>query len=384
MKYYICITPFFPEPDYFVGPYVLDQVKAIKRNSDYEVIVMKPFSALHPKPNQEYEYEGVKVYRFSDYTIPSNLLPNGLSDKLTYNSFRKKLKELGIEPADIQICHAHVGFLGSTAIRLKHDFPHIKAVVQHHGFDVMSETDGRFASFNWHKNLCKKHGAYICNEADLNIGVSSRTLDYVKAVPGVKLKNEYVLYNGVDTTKFFKTSTPTHNKIFTIGCVANFWKLKDQLTLIKAVELLAEKGQENIKVIFIGTGYTRNACQKYISDKGLEKYFEFRETMHHKFLPDFYRSLDLFVLPSYWEAFGCVYTEAYSCGIPFVGVKGQGISELIPEDEKDKWLIDKGDFTALASIIERVMTNKDETQKLISSVDINVLIKQYLTNLERF
>ena len=43
-KYYICVTPFFPSTDNWRGAYVYDQVKAIMRNSDYEVVVMKPTS----------------------------------------------------------------------------------------------------------------------------------------------------------------------------------------------------------------------------------------------------------------------------------------------------------------------------------------------------
>ena len=155
MKYYLCITPFFPEPDSFVGPYVLDQVRAIERNSDYKVVVIKPYSFLNKAT--DYEYGGVKVYRCKDFTLPSNMLPNNISDALTYRSVLNKVKSIGVNPNDIAVCHAHVAALGSSAIRLKRDFPHIKAIVQHHGFDVMSETDGRFAQFGWHKSLCQRH-----------------------------------------------------------------------------------------------------------------------------------------------------------------------------------------------------------------------------------
>ena len=95
----------------------------------------------------------------------------------------------------------------------------------------------------------------------------------------------------------------------------------------------------------------------------------------HRELNDFYNSLDLFVLPSYWEAFGCVYTEAYACGVPFIAVKGQGISELIPEKDVDKWLIDKGDFVSLSDKIENYIENnfaetehtKEKLQELVKN-----------------
>ena len=375
MKYYICITPFFPSAETFDRPYVLDQVKAIARNSDYTVIVIKPTSFLHRE--EDYEYDGIKVFRSIDYTLPSNILPNALSDYLTYKAFLRKLKSIGINPADIEVCHAHVAALGSTAVRLKRDFPTVKTVVQHHGFDVMSETDGRLARYGWHKRLCQRHGAAICNEADLNVGVSNRTLSYVEAVPGVSLKNSYVLYNGVDTTKFYPLpSTP--NTQFTIGCVANFWELKDHMTLIKATEELIKQNITDLKVIFIGTGYTRATCERYIADHGLSQYFEFKNTMHHRQLPEFYRSLDLFVLPSYWEAFGCVYTEAYACGTPFIGVKGQGIAEIVPDKDADRWLIDKGDYKSLAKLIKKSMFEGSNHQTLKMPIDIDSTITSYL------
>lgn len=399
MKYYICITPFFPSEDSFRGPFVYDQVKAIERNSELKVLVFKPASFLHKEG--DYEFEGVKVYRNLDYTLPSNIFPNKISDKLSYKSFRKKLQELNIDPNDIVAIHAHTTNLASYAINLKRDFPHIKSLIQHHGFDVMGETNGRLANSNWHKKLCKKYGARLCNEADLNVGVSRKTLEYVKVVEGVKLKNEYVLYNGVDTTKFYPkpSNSEAHqqrsvlaakrtNNQFTIGCVGNFWELKDQITLIKAVEKVIHSHpyashEEEIRVRFVGTGYTRENCESYIKEHGIDKYFEFIDSIPHNQLPDFYRSLDLFVLPSYWEAFGCVYTEAYACGVPFIGVKGQGISEIIEVSEKDKWLIAKGDWGSLAHLIMKTMKNPNLCQKLSNQIDIDNLIISFLDHLDK-
>lgn len=378
MKYYVCITPFFPTPESFRGPYVLDQVKAIARNSDYRVVVMVPASFYKKGDAADYEVDGVKVYRFTDYTLPSYVYPNAVCDRLTYLSFRRKLREIGADPANIAVCHAHVTRNGSTAILLKRDFPDVMTIVQHHGFDVMSVTDGRLANYKCHERHCTKYGVRICNAVDLNIGVSRRTLDYVEAQSGIALKDSYVLYNGVDTSMFHPAEVRNRNDVFTIGCVANFWELKDQMTLIKAVERLAAEGLTDIKVVFVGSGYTKEDCEKYIRDKKLDRYFEFRTEVMHDRLPDFYRSLDLFVLPSYWEAFGCVYTEAYACGVPFIGVKGQGIAEIVPADSADRWLIEKGDSVKLAELIRRTKKHPGEPQTLSVPIDIDTLVSDYL------
>lgn len=359
---------------------MLDQVKAIERNSDYRVIVLMPSSFYHP--DGDYEYDGIKVFRFTDYNLPSNLWPNVFTDRLSIKSMFGKLRQIGVDIDSIAVAHAHVTRFGIWANALKRRNPKIISVVQHHGFDVMTLTDGRLADYGFHKRHCISYGRRICNEADINVGVSRKTLEYVKAVPGIHLKNEYVLYNGVDTSIFNPGLRPrSKTEYFTIGCIANFWELKDQMTLIRAVERLVNDGCPKIRVIFIGTGYTRQMCEEYVRSHGLSDIFEFRnEVMHHE-LPEFYRSIDLFVLPSYWEAFGCVYTEAYACGVPFIGVKGQGISEIVLNECTNRWLIDKGDDLKLSQLIMQCICNPLEMPKLNTEIGIDVLIKRFLKSI---
>ena len=374
-KVYLVVTPFFPEQNNFRGPYILDQVKAIQRVSDYRVVVIKPYPFW--KKSSDYEIDGIKVYRCPSWSLPSNIWQNKLSDYFSSNSLKAKLNESGVDIKDIAVCHTHVASLGFYALSIKKSNPDCVSVVQHHGFDVFGVTDGKLAKYKWHESHCIKYGRKICNAMDLNVGVSQKTLDYVKSYPGVKLKKEYVLYNGVDTTKFYPPQHKEKNQIFTIGCIANFWPLKDQMTLIRAVEHLVKDGNDKIKVRFIGTGATRNDCETYVRENNLSEFFSFEDEVMHDQLLSFYHSLDLFVLPSYWEAFGCVYTEAYACGVPFIAVKGQGISEIIPESDADNWLIDKGDYIRLAELIQASM-NGSHDQTLSVSFVIDELVKEYI------
>ena len=90
-----------------------------------------------------------------------------------------------------------------------------------------------------------------------------------------------------------------------------------------------------------------------------------------------HNTLDLFVLPSYWDSFGCVYVEAYACGVPFMTAKGTGITELISETDFEKWVIEPHDYIALARNIKNYM-NKHEKQILNSAIDIDTLVRNYL------
>ena len=104
--------------------------------------------------------------------------------------------------------------------------------------------------------------------------------------------------------------------------------------------------------------------------------------MTHDLLPLYYNSLNIFVLPSIYEGFGCVYTEAYACGVPFIGVKEQGAAECVDPNEADKWLIRPHDSVGLADKIEQFYLHPTK-QLLCKPYDINVLVADFLNKIEK-
>lgn len=378
---YLVVTPFFPSNTSFRGPYIYDQVRAIERSGKYRVVVMMGTSWLFPTP--DYEYEGVKVNRFKLYDLPSDVWP-GSNTWLSLRSFDKALKRLNIKYENIAVVHAHVTGNARFANHVKSKNSKCLTVLQHHGYDVLGLLTGRYRDKEWHKKQAIRYGVHECNKIDLHIGVSQEVLRYLEEFDGIRLKDKYVLYNGVDTKKFYQKQIRadyTIQKPFTIGCVANFWELKDQITLIKAVEILIKAGLKNIKVSFVGTGYTRVFCEHYVEKHGLSSYFEFNNEVDHTQLNAYYNTLDLFVLPSYWDSFGCVYVEAYACGVPFMTARGTGITELIPQKYFEKWVIEPHDYEALAKNIKKVFDirlSAKEIQPLNSPIEINELVRSYL------
>lgn len=380
MRIYIVITPFFPDSISFRGSYIYDQVKAVIATGKYErVVVIKP-NPFYLK-GKDYVYEGIPVYRFKTYDIPSGILP-GCCNILNRLSFFSLLQRLRISFFDIVIAHGHVTGSALYINELKRKNPRIKTILQHHGFDVLSLENGRFHKFLWHRNYVRHYGIKLCNAVDLHVCVSKKTLEYLSSYPEIKIKDSYILYNGVDTEKFYPISNLKDFNYFKIGCVANFWELKDQITLIKAVQVLVEKGYSNICVEFVGSGYTLLQCKEYVIKHNLTSYIKFSKEVFHSQLLKYYNSLDLFILPSYYEALGCVYIEAHACGVPFIGVKGQGIAELIPEEDQNKWLIFQNDYTELASKIENYMHFR-YNQILTVSYDIKELVTDFIIRISK-
>lgn len=398
-KYYLCVTPFFPSKEAVYGSYIYDQVKAISRNSDFEVLVFRPTSRRGKQ--SYYEYDGIKVFLFPSLFMPSYFF-NGLTNSYNGHAFVAALKKIGINPNDIAVVHCHTATYACYGIAVKKLNTQIKVVLQHHDKDPYQILNGKFAGFL--PNLLFRAIVNIRNfkQIDCHVCISEAVKDNLLAFPkpGIDeiydpykrqvkkiewLKNDtsdfacYVLYNGVDTTQF-KFIKKQNNSNFTIGCIGNYQYLKDHITLLKAIDLLNQRNLiYNLKVRLIGHGPLENDLRNYVKEYHLEETVCFEKEVDHSDLPEFYNSLDLFVLPSIFEGFGCVYTEAAACGVPFMMCKGQGAAEYIKESEADKWLIEKGDFASLADKIHLFYINRYE-QKLSKTFDIDKLIIDFLRN----
>lgn len=103
-KFYICVTPFFPSPTHWQGAYVLDQVKAIKRLSDYNVVVIKTLT--FGEEQLDYVIDGIKVHTIKPLLMPSYIL-NGLTEKIVGRLFVRSLQHMGINTKDVAVVHCH-------------------------------------------------------------------------------------------------------------------------------------------------------------------------------------------------------------------------------------------------------------------------------------
>ena len=397
MKYYLCVTPFFPGPDNWRGAYVLDQVKAIAKNSEYKVVVF----ATHPLNEKVDDYirDGIQVYSIRPLLMPSYIL-NGMTEGIVGCQFVQKLRKVGIDPKDVAFVHCHTASHSAFGYGVRRINPETKVLIQFHDLDPYTLRNGFWADKRWNVRYRARKSLSAFERADLLISISTPVQDNllafpnarpqeafsgylerlkkVKDLPNLKSRKTFVLYNGVDCSLFKpKAGAEIKKDVFRIGCIANFQVIKDHITLIKAFEILIKKGYTNFRLSLLGSGETRSYCKQYIENNDLVEYVEWPAEMAHDKLPGYYNSLDLFVLPCYYEGFGCVFTEAYACGVPFMGVVDQGAAEMIAPDERDKWLIPAHDFACLADLIEQYYHERYE-QHLCKAYDIDELIKCYL------
>lgn len=397
--YYIVITPFFPTTDSFRGSFIYDQVVAIKRNSQHEVVVFKVGSVCDPI---SYTVGDVNVFNLPAISFPSYIL-NGFWNPINTRIFFSKLINLKINLCDIYAIHTHTANLASYAVAAKKREASILSIVQHHDLDPYNIRNGKFARHKWNAVFRAKNSISLFNQVDLHLCISKiveqnlrafpsarleesyesylNALSVVKKLPSPSIKKSYVLHNGVNTEKFYPPAQKRTSNIFTIGCIGNFVELKDHITLLRAVNMIKSEFSD-IRLRLVGSGPTLQACQQYVKQNRLDYIVSFEKEVKHECLTRFYHEIDMFVLPSFFEGFGCVYTEAAACGVPFVCCKNQGAAECISASERDNWTIERGDYETLSKIIVNQYKNRDRIQMVISPYNIDTLISNYLRYIE--
>lgn len=390
---YLVVTPFFPSPETWRGAYCYDFVRALMRTERYDVRVFVPGRGA------DYDYQGVHVYRFPVKALPSAVLPFFFAG---YNrrSFLRKVTAVGVDLSQVAVCHGHTASFGIYPLAVKAKNPRCLTLLHHHDPASFGLHNGRLKFIWLHKVINFLQLRRIHEAIDLHVFISEVVRKSFLAVPdaswtvyeerkrelrglghfrGVRMKAGVVLHNGVET-RIFHPQPESRAGEFVIGCIANFGDWKDQITLLRAIDLLRDR-LPNLRVRFVGSGTYLPACKAFVDERGLAHYVSFETEVDHTQLPDFYRSINLFVLPSYFEGFGCVFTEAWSCGTPFITCKGQGMDDFIPESERDLWLCNPMEPQDLAEKIAGFF-QKRPVQHLSAPVDIDHLVTAFVKDLE--
>ena len=421
---YLYVTPFFPSQDDWRGAYCYDFVVALKRTGRYRVEVFVPGAG------DDYKIGCVTVHRFSTRQLPSNIFPF-LWARWNKQSFIYAVKRAGINLTDVVVCHGHTANFAIYPLAIKSVNQSCLTLLHHHDLESFGLNLGGLRHC-WLYNMiefpilrrlhekidCHVFISEVSRRSFLSAPDTSWTTydNYKKQMRwlpyrSVKIKRSLILHNGLDM-EIFKPNmsasvAATSGKSFdaVVGCNGNFTKIKGQMSLSKTVKILREEGViigcvanidgwkdqitliiaihklrnngMDVKGIFVGTGPELKVCKRYVFENGLQHSIFFMTEMRHEELPDFYRSIDLFVLPSYFEGFGCVFTEAWACGTPFITCEGQGMDDLIPNEERSLWLAKPCDADDLARKIHHYFEMRP-TQHLTGAISFDELIPTFI------
>lgn len=392
-KIYLMVATYFPVlEESWRYSFTYDQARAIQEESSYEVVVLKP------DYDGEYNFRGIRVIGFKHDTRGAWRCPAYFSYKNT-KKMLAALEKAKINLEDVEVAHGHIVTMAPYVAALKRRNPNLKAILQFHDADPYGMLLGtghlgwlkKMIYFRYHRNLVEKMDILIAISKNVEkvvreaprqtvfnkYALMAKAMQTLRHFRQAKVKDVYVLHNGVNQAVFKPSTAQKDNAKFTIGCVAVFRELKDQITLLRAVNLL--RGQiPEIQVKLVGvhhSGTMFEDCKRFISENNLP--VEIIPSLEHEALPAFYQSLDLFVLPSYFEGFGCVFTEAWCCGTPFITCEGQAMDDLIYPEDRKYWLCKQQNPEDLAKKLFEFYAHRKE-QRISGTVNIRKMIRAFL------
>jgi glycosyltransferase involved in cell wall biosynthesis len=136
-------------------------------------------------------------------------------------------------------------------------------------------------------------------------------------------------------------------------------RLKGERDLLQAVHSLSQR-YPALRVTLLGHG--SEAIEDLIAEKQLAAWIEFIGPVKLHERAQYFRQADFFVLPSYAEGMPISIIEAMAAGLPVIATRIGGIPELVTEN-REGWLVEAGDATALAERIAFVLDHPAEREQ---------------------
>lgn len=202
----------------------------------------------------------------------------------------------------------------------------------------------------------------LYKKADKLIAIS----DYVKNQYCEKYGIDTIkVYNGLDIARFKRqeVNNPQTNNTFIVASMIS--PEKGQWDVIRATELLMERGYNDINIVIVGEGIAGYvwALKKYIKRKRLEN--NIYMLPFHDDLSELRSKATYAITSSQNEALGRVTIEAMLAGNVVIGAKSGGTAEIIGVNEERGFLYELGNSKSLADTMIRAMDSTAETKELI-------------------
>ena len=150
-------------------------------------------------------------------------------------------------------------------------------------------------------------------------------------------------------------------KKYDVLFVGRLTKAKGVDILLKAIKILKEKYQKEIKAAIVGKGYLEEELKELVMELEIEKEIEFLGVRRD--IEKLMKSTKLFVLPSRWEGLPLTILEAMSSGAGIIATKVGGIPEII-QNGKEGILISPKDSATLAGAIAELLKDRELRVKL--------------------
>lgn len=187
------------------------------------------------------------------------------------------------------------------------------------------------------------------------IAVSKGIESYIKESISLSV-NTICIYNGIYCEKPQKSEWNEEQKL-NFCYVGALQKGKNQLELLKAVEILLRERIIDFHVTLVGEGGDyETELREYCNRNNLDSYVTFAGYCND--VMKLLDGMDVGVICSQNEAYGRVTVEYMFASMPVIGAKGSGTSEIV-QHEKNGYLYQGGEADQLAGYMKKMILNRD-------------------------
>lgn len=133
--------------------------------------------------------------------------------------------------------------------------------------------------------------------------------------------------------------------------------------LLRAFAEVSKCHPGKVRLRVAGDGPEKENLRLLAAELQIEQHIDWIGPLSNDQVADFYRSLDIVVIPSRQESFGVTAVEGAACGLPVIASRVGGLPEVVL-DEKTGLLVPAEDVIALTVAMERLFLNREERQRL--------------------
>lgn len=229
---------------------------------------------------------------------------------------------------------------------------------------------GRIA-YGWKAKLLLRIAASLCTAFScVSKGVeefwfgSSELLDPQRIN---RARKHFTIYNGFDATvvshvvdnanrEKLRSSLGLTNQ-WVVGIVGRLSRQKGHAVLLDAMAEVVKK-MPNVVLLIVGDGPERVSLKEKAQSLGIGQHVFWLGVRQQKEVFELYAVMDVVTMPSLYEGFGLAAAEAMAAGLPVVGTKIEGLSEII-EDDVTGYLVPTGSARDLATALVQLLSKPD-------------------------
>jgi L-malate glycosyltransferase len=189
--------------------------------------------------------------------------------------------------------------------------------------------------------------------ADRVVALSKDLLEMAHALTPIDEKS-CIIYNSVEIPDATWSRHREAAAAVRIGCAGIFKYAKGLPYLFKAVGRLAARHPVTLELRGHLRDSERDVYAHMVESTGIRDVVHLQEPLPHEEIPNWLRTLDVFVLPSLTEGCPNILMEAMASGVPCIATR-TGANEDLVDDRVSGLLVPWGNSTALHRALEEII-----------------------------